>query len=202
MKSATAIHVEAPPTAREALAHFQHTTLAAARARASETNQRIVAARDEATRKENALKAAPVPSAEDDQATFIRRRDNLDYLRQQLAAAEHQVNAAGDVHRGSAQALQEANSQAADLLHTVLVEEARGLEAELGALACQATAKLAQLDAIGSYFRKTGVVGRPIETFGALRNRVSGFWMGATVSQAEDRAATERLAAFLRDLEG
>lgn len=201
MKAATATHDASPPTAREALTHFQRTALAQARECMAKADQGVALVYAEIKTREDALKAAPAPSPDAGQVAFIRQRDNVDYLRQRLAIAQQDAAAANDAHRVAAQALREAEAQAASLRHEVLLDEARRIEAELGALASQATTKLAQFDAIGAHFRKAGVVGRPIETFGAPRNRVSGFWIGATVSQAEDRAATEQIADLLRNLE-
>ncbi len=150
----------------------------------------------------DALQAAPVPSPDADQASFIRQRDNVDYLRQRLSAAEAQVTAAAEVQRVTAQALREAEVQATDLQNAVLVDEARRIEAELGSLAVQATSLLALLDAVADHFRRNSVVGRPVEAFGALRNRISTFWMGAVVAQADDHVAGEQLAALLRTLGG
>lgn len=202
MKAAAVAHDASPPTAREALAHFQRTVLAQARERMAKADQGVAEVYAEIKAREDALKAVPPPSPDADQAAFIRQRDHVDYLRQHLAAAQQRAVAANEVHGIAARALREAEAEAASLRHEVLLDEARRLEAELGALASQVTAKLAQLTAIDSHFRKAGVVGRLVETFGALRNRVSGFWFGVSFSPAENLTATEQLAELLHSLEG
>ena len=202
MKTAAATHDAVPPTPREALARFQRTTLAQARERMVKANQRVAEAYAEIKAREDALTATPALSPDADQTSFIRQRDNADYLRQRLVAAQQAAVAANDAHGVAAQSLREAEAQAAALRHEVLLDEARRIEAELGSLATQVSAKLAQMDAIGAHFRKVGVVGRPAETFGTLRNRVVGFWFGVSVSQADECTAADGLAQFLRDLEG
>lgn len=190
-----------PTPARAALQVFRDGELAAGQRAGHAAAQTLEAARAARLERKRTLdessQRASAAAAANNRAAFRTASVDVDFDERQVVIAEQAVAEAEQKQRTLAQMFVGLEQRRVDLVIAVLMEEARGHEAELHRLEVECMQRFASLTALLDYFRSEKVVGRPVEELGEIFQRLRDF---AIVTDAAREIARASLRELLNNL--